>query len=798
MKVDGSLKSLLQGVSQQPARNRLAGQCTAQENMSSNPVDGLTRRAPMEQIANLFTESGAVQFYDYSLGADQDYIVAAGVENLRVFTVDGVEKTVNVTTTSGVPATDYLTGGKLAFTTLDGVTYLANRSIEVAMLSTLPSYVSTGSLVYLLGGQYGRDYTITLTWSGTQIVVTHSTPDGGSSTHIEEIATDVIANALKGLLEANATFAANFVCERYSDIMYIRKTSSPTTQDFEITVSDGDGGTNLLAVNNQIQDAEKVPAKAPQGYVVHVTGSASAGADDWYLQFQAFADSSGSFPSLGGGFGRDGQWVECPAPGEPHLLDNSTMPHILEYDAGTDEFTLSQGAWEGRQVGDSLTNEQPSFVGQTIEDLGYFQGRLSMLSGPSVIMSRTNRPLDFWKESATASSESDPIDIKSTVKGVQKLMRFVPYNRDLVIFADKGQFIVFGRNSLTPTNASLVLTTAFEADLSAYPVGAGKIILFGIKYGKYAGIQEFYTQDAVDANDSRPITQHVLKYLKGTAIQIAASSNFDSVLVRTDFDPKVVYLYEYIWVDGRKAQSSWSKWTLPLDVVHMYWSQSVVYVIVKSGTSYLLHKIDLDVQEDEGLGYQVKLDRKKIVTGVTTTISMPYSPAPDPEDVVFVQGDGCPYPGLLVQATYAAGTYTLSKDMEGGDVICGVRYRSSYIPTMPNVRDQENIKIGTGRLLISKFLVNFRQTGALYYRIFSRYSEDILGSFTGRIVGDPNSVIGQQPIIDGTLVVPFRHDADYAELELYTDSHLPMTFMDIEWKGQYTKKGQRISTGGGQ
>ena len=54
MKVDGALRSLIQGVSQQPFRNRLPGQCTLQENMSSNPVDSLQRRPPEEVVGHLF------------------------------------------------------------------------------------------------------------------------------------------------------------------------------------------------------------------------------------------------------------------------------------------------------------------------------------------------------------------------------------------------------------------------------------------------------------------------------------------------------------------------------------------------------------------------------------------------------------------------------------------------------------------------------------------------------------------------------------------------------------------------
>lgn len=67
--------------------------------------------------------------------------------------------------------------------------------------------------------------------------------------------------------------------------------------------------------------------------------------------------------------------------------------------------------------------------------------------------------------------------------------------------------------------------------------------------------------------------------------------------------------------------------------------------------------------------------------------------------------------------------------------------------------------------------------------------------FTGRFVGNPNSVVGVPAIVDESYTIPYRDNADYGEIELYSDSHLPLTLMDIEWQGQYTKRGQRITQG---
>lgn len=802
MKVDGSIANPIQGVSQQPARVRLPGQCTAQDNMLSNPVDGLTRRPPLEELGELFETEDSVQEYEFSIG-NTDFIAFALDGDLKVFDTTGEEYTVNE---ESLPASgfadedafDYLDGGDLAFTTLEGITYVTNRSMTVEMLSTVKTYIETGAIVYCLGGQYSRTYSLKITWnngSNTE-TVTYTAPNGATSGDIGKIAPEYIIGQLNTALLANANFIANFTATVASDVLYIKKTSSPADQVFSVVVTDADGGVYLYAINNEIKDAAKLPRFAPQDYIVKVTGTSNSATDDYYLKFACDPTDNGTIPAAGAGHGNKGKWVECVGFQVPFKLDWSTMPHLLVFDEGTGEFDFKFGEWADRQVGDEVSNEDPSFIGDTIEHVGSFQGRLAFLSGASFVTSRTDKPLDFWIQSATVQADTDPIDIQSTVEGVKKLYRMVPFNRDMVVFADKGQFIVFGRNSITPKNSSLVLTTTYEADLTATPVAAGKNIFFGIKYGNFAGIREFFTESSTDANDSRPITQHVLKYLIGTATSLSTTSNFDQLIVHTDADPKILYSYEYIWVEDKKAQSSWSRWLFNEDIQHSFFIGSVIFVVYKIGSTYYLGKINLDVQSDEGIDYQVKLDRKKTITAVDTTILNPYTDMPDLEDMIFIQGDGCPTPGLRVLVADSDDTtITFAKDMDGGDVICGTKYRSSWLPTIPSVKDSDRVRVGTGKLVISKFLVNYRDTGVIKARVFSRYRDDITTQFTGRIVGDPTTFVGEPAIVSGAWMVPFRHNANDAELEIFSDSHMPMTITDLEWIGQYTKRGKRITSG---
>lgn len=805
MRADGSLKSLLQGVSQQSARTRLPGQCTAQENFTSNPVNGLSRRAPTEYIKKLFSSSADVKFYEVDYGAGHEYIIAAAENSLRAFDLLGNEHAIT-DLTGGYP---YITGAPLAFQTLKGNTsYIANTSKVCAMTPGSKAYKNYGSFIVMLGGSYSRDYKVTVTWNITtpagasvSVTGTWSTPDGSNAAHTAEIATDWIAERLRQALVAITAngFNTAFTVTRVSDHLYIQWAGARTDK-FTVTVSDGDSNTNIVACNNQVLDTSKLPLYAVQGYFVTVKGDPNSAADDYYLQFVIPPDSSGSSPAIGAGFGSSGTWKECVKDGIAYQFNQSTMPHKLVYDSVLTTFTFSFGGWGDRAVGDDNTNPLPSCIGNTIEDISFFQGRLALLTGDHVVLSRTNKPVEPWVKSATVSTDTDVIDVSSTAKGVKKMLRAIPHNRDLVVFSDAGQFIIFGRNAITPKNCSLVLTTKFEAEITkARPISAGRNVFFAINYGKYTSIREFYSELQQDANDSRLITQHVLKYIPGKAVELAASSNFDVLLVRAEAEANSVFTYEYIWEGDQKIQSSWSKWIFPNPIVMMFFEESTVYMVQKiDGIEYSLVKMRLDSQVDTDLTYNVRLDNKVYKTGITNTVDTLYDTYPDVNTLMFIQGEGCPTPGLKAEvASYdsGTGTFTLKKDMGGGTVIVGQKYKSSYIPTMPIAKDQDGIKIDSAKLTVSKFFVSLRESAGFVARVFSKYREDSLVSFSGFQINNPDTVIGEAPISDIVHTVPFRDSTDNAELELYTDLHLPMTILNIDWVGQYNKRGKRISGG---
>lgn len=782
-RVDGSLDSLLQGVSQQAAQVRSEGQCRLQENMSNDPVLGLCRRQPTLFLHDLFNSATREwNFRFIAINATQQYVLAYKAGGLRLFNVlTGVEETIAIAT----DATSYLTGARVSFVTIDKKTFICDGSTEVAMLPDTVGALDQGrALVQVMGASFSRDLKLTFSWHDSvldedkTLTITYNTGAGATYEDNTKLRTTYLAGKIRDACNANAEFTTYFDIAVADDCILITRKDAAKVVGLGVVTSDDSGNTDLTAVSSTGVSVSRLPRMANDGYIVRMQGQNVAREDDYYLRFTQETP----------GFGKEGVWKECASPEEVYKFDVNTMPHVLEYtDAG---FAFGPGEWVPREVGDDITNPKPTFVGKVIEDMCVFQGRLTFLAGSAVILSRSNKPMNFWKASAVTYTDSDVIDVESSVKYGVTMRRATLHNRDLVIFADRAQFIIFGRTALTPDNASLVVTVSFDADLQADPVESGSTVFFAVKYGEFTGVREFYTEAASDANNSSSITSHITEYIRGRAKQLANSSNFDLLMVHTEASDTDAYVYQYVTMNQERVQAAWSKWIFQNPIEYSFFVDNLLYLVQYNPRleRFELCSMSLDRITDDGVQYQIYLDRKIRHTGVHTSITV------DEADTrTYVQGAGCPNPGMLAVPESTTSTVVVfSRDMLGGVVHSGVRFTSKYSPTRPFVRDGDKKPITTSDLKVSKWNITFKDSGAFAAVVQSRYKEDVRQEFSARIVGDINNIIGSEPIYSDSLIVPVRENAEYCELVLECDEHTPLFVTQMDWTGTYIKRGSRI------
>ena len=784
MGINGSLGTVLQGVSEQQPRVRLPGQVTAQNNMHSDPVRGLITRPPAIETGELGTDATPLKFDTIEIEGVK-YIVGFRSGVLRVWTTAGSEFTVNI---QDGDATNYV-GDTLRFHVYDDTIYVSNPDVVVDEDSTVDTsdVMLRQGLVQCLGGSFGRNMRIKITYEDATVASGfYNLPDTDpDKVNGEDIMGELI-NTAPGALTTDGDLKGTTTLTLKNNVLLV----TDTDFEFKITTEDGDDDKVLRSHTTLAKKIEDLVKWAPHGTLVKVEGEDKA-ADDFYMRFEVEEEET-----VGAGFGVKGLWREGVNAEEPLSLDFTTMPHVLFLSEG--EFYFQRNLWESRRAGDQDSNPHPSFVGQAVADIGGFQSRLTFNAGANFVGSRTNFPFDFYAKSVVVESDSDPIDFASTTEKETKLKFQVPFDRDLLLTSKTHQFIVSGLTPLTPSNAAMVQTTDFEMAGEARPSSTGRTILFPYTIGTHAGLKEFFASDEIASNGADNLTQGITKYIDGEIIQIETSTNFEMTLIRTDHaaSSKVMWVYKYLWDESevKKVQSSWSKWSFPHDVVGMYWEGSKATVILLDGTNYILTTVDMDF-DTHAVGYLPTLDRQtdEVADG-SFQVSLAY------DNAEFVQHTGCVMPGSRATETTKTGSgpYTYTFDSitvpSGATVIAGLPYVSDVTPTMPFTKTRDGKSKRLEAIIVTKFAVAFENSGYITATRTSKYraTDQVIDNNKFIETDDPDDV-DQIGIRDGVFKIPHGERSDWSSLKLEALDIRPMTIMEIDWWGQRFTRGKRVT-----
>lgn len=178
-RVNMAIPSLINGVSQQAPSFRLSSQCELQDNVLSSVVDGIGKRPPTEHMARLaYGTMENAYIHTINRDTEERYVVVVSGGNIRVFDImnNGAEVTVNCPAGSAylncaLPQRD------LRMTTAADYTFIANKTVEVAMDSTeTPEEERHQAIVYVKKGIINTSYRVMINgaWAG------FTTPEPGS------------------------------------------------------------------------------------------------------------------------------------------------------------------------------------------------------------------------------------------------------------------------------------------------------------------------------------------------------------------------------------------------------------------------------------------------------------------------------------------------------------------------------------------------------------------------------------------------------------------------------------------
>ncbi len=800
MLIDGSYTNLLQGISQQPDSQKLVGQCNDMQNMSADIVDGLKRRPGTKQVPNsplvgtlnLNTDVG--KFYHYDTGEEQYWMLWDN--GVRVFDFEGNEYTVNISAfgdplaylESYDPKRDY------SITTIGDYTLIANRKITTSKRAEVKSQQDSVLIVLTQAGDFGMTYSIEVDGINR---AEYSTPP---VTDTEATGYETDAHVIMAALASDLEYYYNVVNHTDNVISIEGEGLQNSEVVFKDARSDGTG----VVISTTVKSTGSLPKYAKPGHVVQVTGDGTRDINDYYLE---------AVPVQTGFSFREVVWRETTAPGMQYRLEPDSMPHalirlsdgtfFLTAVNGTSIYTAVPGGgwfggsvdvqqWSNRSSGDDTSNPFKLFVGGGIDFIGSFQERLVLISGEILFLSSLDGFFDFFNKTALTLLDTDPIELANPSTKISKLRTAVTHDKNLVVFSASQQFVLPGGAELTPSRAALQVITDFNASLNAEPVAVGNTVLFDISYGKSSGIRELFTDTQNAITDARSITDHVRNLIPGDIHYMAVGSNVNMVGVLSTDDPNAVYVYQHLWSEEQRVQSAWSRWDFPYQVHRIMFSKERMLIIMKDlDQQVILCTMDIADAPEPGINFPLYLDTQDTATPDVNLQFFVPDLSISTDNFMVIQGANAKYPGTSLQFSVSGQVVTLNEDPEG-TVIYGHVFNSSYDPMMPMMKDQNGVAIRTNRLIVNSFNIMFSAAGVFYFDVKDEWNGVRTQTFDSRILGNTTTVFGEQPVIPGVFNAGVSGDRDQVTARIWTAHFTPLRINDIEWTGQFTKRGRRF------
>lgn len=838
-RVASTIPNLFNGVSQQADVLRLLTQGERQFNMYPSLVQGLVKRPPLEVVAKLTDDPNNPvlaregTFHVIDRGGDNEgrkrnllYVAPSGI---AVYTLEGTPKAIMMDDT----ATGYLSSsesGDYSIVTIADHTFIASPRAKTKMsrFEKSPDGVE-GAVFNIKQAAYDSTYTIEVGVraygspdSFRPLYGMNVTPSSQGTTENPppRISTTDIAFSLAKSLYSSAEMLASqnglgVSVDVYAVDSCIAVIPEPGFYITYVKATDSRGDTLTSAVFHSVQRFSDLPAKAIPGMVIKVTGSDTTRFNDYYVRFEAKSPDD-SFAMSGVA---EGVWKECPAPGIKVALDTYTMPHVL-IDNGVNFTFGAMPNWGERIAGDEETAPDPEFIGRPITGMFQYRNRLGLMSEDVVALSEASEFFNFFPSTVITQVDSDPIFLSASLDGAPILKHAVPFNEEVILFADRSQFKLVSPEVLSPSTAAINTLTTYPVNTRVKPISNGKNIFFldtPSDTRAHSRVYEYFIDSDTGTKAAMDITAHVPQYVDASITAMTCSPSLNLLCLYTRSQNKL-WFYKYYWSGQEKLQSAWFECSVGKDriIKGAAFVGDVLYLLVKSSDGFYLCKMDFG---------STLLSASDYITPNSGTKVAPeqFKPFLDMLQAIDLAGS---YDGYSHETTFTIpACYDVTKvklvdrltltdfkpkstkgrqlvysgDVRGSALWIGEEYDSSYTFTRAFVRDKGEGGSGqltahAGRLQLQKWRLILGPTGFIEAVVDHLDGRQFVYPGAYRSLGMPKHYLGNPNMfISSILEFPVRSNATNVQVTIRNNSWLPSTVVSAEWEGNYITKGlQRI------
>jgi len=526
----------------------------------------------------------------------------------------------------------------------------------------------------------------------------------------------------------------------------------------------------------------------------------------------------------------DGYWEETIAPNVSTGFNEDTMPVVLirtGLSPLTFRATFLDGSetvnnlllqWEPRLVGDEESNSQPSFVGNTIQDIFLYNNRLGFLTQDNVSMSQAGDYYNFYNKSATTQTAADPIDLSCASIKPAIVRSVVPITQGLLLFSDSQQFLMESENgAFTPANVTINAIANYECDRYIKPVDLGSTVLYVSRNQSWTRAFEIFTRGQRESPSVTETTKIVPEWMP-QSITDAVGSAQNGLWVASSRTSKYMYLHRFYEQGDERPMAAWVRWLLPSNVIHTAIQNDVLYVLTSGTEGYIANQYKLVQAPSTGglinsLGNTVDpyLDAWCEVTDVTMVSPVPPT-APSYSNITTVTkvylptyfnttktiryvvglinsitpGTQSGYTNVATLLSDGGGTYfNIPGDVTGNFIYVGYEYNMEVtLPRYYYSLGEQGVDF-TAVTTTSRMAFYTGLGGDIYFSIKDRSRPEWF-SISGSQIADFYTA-NTSPFRDTFIYkVPIYQRPDNYTMKVTSNTPFPVSLVSMQWEGQYS------------
>ena len=563
-----------------------------------------------------------------------------------------------------------------------------------------------------------------------------------------------------------------------------------------IICTSSQGDTCIKSYRDTIDAFSNLPPNEMQGRIVTVKGLLGTTKDSYYVKYVGKL------------------WVETYGWNTNTGLNPASMPWTITRQTDG-SWIFDQHVWNNRVCGDDKSAHPPSFIGQKLADMFIYTDRLGFLAGSNLIMSSTDVYENFYRTTAATLVDSDPMDFSVFSSTDDQLRHAVPFNKDLLILADRSQYRLQYQNYLGPKTATIQYTTAFPVAQGVKPINMGSSLYFADDRAKYthSKIYEYTPKLYVIMDEAKEVTEPVPQMLPANLTFMSGTARSQLLILGSSDTPTSLLVYKFFVNGDSKIQNAWGNWTFN-SCSKIEWAKidlNYIYLITTYAGLTQLERICIDDNiynvnaASPNVASNILLDRQvtwtasgNVTLGATvgslvaplglaysgttgqTVVTLPYTFNTTPQIVVDrLNGLGKVFIPVVANTT---NTVTVNGDITASIIWAGIPFtmEASFSPPYPRFpKGNSEVVALDGRFQLRYFSLGYTNTP---------YFNTVLTTADGAVFNRIFTSLDKT----GTTRIPLLGRNVDLDLKLQNDGPFACQFTNGEWSGMYSPRTKRL------